>query len=94
MHAKWVEFLQAFSFFAKRKKGLENVVVDAPSRRYALILVLGTKLQGLQSIQAHCLEDLAFQELVSNTPTQGPYVIQDGFLFKGNKLCISACPLR
>jgi len=30
---------------------------------------------------------------VNNTPAQGPYVMQDGFLFEGNKLCIPACPL-
>jgi len=70
------------------------VVADALSWRYALISVLGAKLLRLQSILAYYLEESAFQELVSNILTQGPYVMQDGFLFKGNKLCILACPLR
>jgi len=46
-HAKWVEFLQVFSFSAKHKKGSENVVADVLSRRYALISILGAKLMGL-----------------------------------------------
>ena len=70
------------------------MVADAISKRYALIYVVGPKLLGFQSIQTYYLEDSAFQELVSNTLAQGPYVMQDGFLFKGNKLCILVCPLR
>jgi len=54
-----------------------------------LIFILGAKLLGLQSIRAYYHEDPYFQELGSNTSAQGPYVMQDGFLFKGNKLCMS-----
>ncbi|XP_040966211.1 uncharacterized protein [Gossypium hirsutum] len=35
-HAKWVEYLESFPYVIKYKKGKENVVADALSRRYAL----------------------------------------------------------
>ena len=33
IHAKWVEFLQSFTFFFRYKEGRNNVVADALSRR-------------------------------------------------------------
>ena len=36
-HAKWVEFLQIFTFVLKRISGKENKVVDALSRRSLVI---------------------------------------------------------
>jgi len=74
-HAKWVEFLQALIFSTKHKKGTENVVADAPSRRYVLILVFGAKLLGLQAMQAYYPKDPTFQDLVNSNPAQGPYIM-------------------
>jgi len=54
---------------------------------------MSAKLLGLQAIHAYYPEDAAFQALVKNTAAQGPYVMQEGFLFKGNKLYIPAYPL-
>ncbi|XP_074303235.1 uncharacterized protein LOC141637674 [Silene latifolia] len=51
-HAKWVEFLQSFTFSSKYKTGASNVVADALSRRH------------------------------------------DGYLFKGNRLCIPNGSIR
>ena len=36
-HAKWMEFIEPFPYVIKYKKGRENIVVDALSRRYALL---------------------------------------------------------
>jgi hypothetical protein len=33
-HAKWVEFIESFPYVIKHKKGNENVIADALSRRY------------------------------------------------------------
>ena len=36
-HAKWVEFIESFPYVIKHKKGKENVIVDALSRRYTML---------------------------------------------------------
>ena len=36
-HMKWVEYIQAFTFTIKHKKGVENKVVDALSRRNLVV---------------------------------------------------------
>ena len=36
-HAKWVEFIDTFPCVFKHKKGKENVIVDALSRRYTML---------------------------------------------------------
>ncbi|RDX83850.1 Retrovirus-related Pol polyprotein from transposon 17.6, partial [Mucuna pruriens] len=53
-HAKWVEFLEKFPYVIKNKQGKTNIVVDAFSRRYVLIVMLETKLLGLE-----CLKELS-----------------------------------
>ena len=42
-HAKWVEFIESFPYIIKHKKGKDNVIVDAFSRRYTLLpnLIVG-----------------------------------------------------
>jgi hypothetical protein len=42
-HAKWVEFIESFPYVIKHKKGKENVIADALSRRYALLTQLDYK---------------------------------------------------
>jgi hypothetical protein len=36
-HAKWVEFIETFPYIIKHKKGKENIIVDALSRRYTIL---------------------------------------------------------
>ncbi|RDY06526.1 Retrovirus-related Pol polyprotein, partial [Mucuna pruriens] len=50
-HAKWVEFLEQFTYVIKHKQGKLNKVADALSRRHALLSMLETKLFGLESLK-------------------------------------------
>jgi phage FluMu gp28-like protein len=46
-HAKWVEFIETFMYIIKHKKGKDNVIVDALSRRYNMLSQLDHKFFGL-----------------------------------------------
>jgi len=50
-HAKWVEFIESFPYVVKHKKGKENVIADALSRRYTLLNKLDYKIFGLETIK-------------------------------------------
>ncbi|KAG7529622.1 hypothetical protein ISN44_Un131g000100 [Arabidopsis suecica] len=43
-HAKWLEFVETFPYVIKYKKGKENVVANALSRRHALIATMKAKV--------------------------------------------------
>ena len=43
-HAKWVEFIETFPYIVKYKKGKDNVVADALSRRNVLLNQLEVKV--------------------------------------------------
>ena len=95
-HAIWAAYIQQFSFVIKHKSGALNRVADALSRRTSLLITMQTKVLGF---------DL-FRELLSSDPYFGPimddvatrkrfdFLIHDGFLFKGNQLCIPDSSLR
>jgi hypothetical protein len=42
-HAKWVEFIETFPHIIKHKKGKDNVIADALSRRYTMLSQLDHK---------------------------------------------------
>ena len=87
-HAKWFEFIQSFSFVAKHKKGSTNVVTDALPRQHSLLVVM--EARELYN------DDEDFKPYLNDQDNHkhSPYTLEEGFLFKGNKLCIPKAPIR
>lgn len=50
-HAKWVEFLQAYTFLIKHKSGIQNQVADALSRRHSLLVTMQVKVLGFEVLK-------------------------------------------
>ncbi|WOG81677.1 hypothetical protein DCAR_0100828 [Daucus carota subsp. sativus] len=95
-HAKWVEFLQSFTFAIKHKSGVLNKVADALSRRRSLISTMQVKVLGFDILKELYKDDPSFGQIwehSANRPIRD-FVIQDSFLFKNNRLCIPTCSLR
>ncbi|GJW59663.1 putative CCCH-type zinc finger family protein [Tanacetum coccineum] len=94
-HAKWVEFIQAFSFVIRHKVGSDNQVADALSRRHSLITTMHIRVQGFDSFRGLYCDDPDFREIwnkCDNVPFQ-QFSKLDGYLFKGARLCIPLCSL-
>ncbi|GJV62961.1 RNA-directed DNA polymerase [Tanacetum coccineum] len=95
-HAKWVEFIQTFSFVIRHKVGSNNQVTDALSHRHSLITTMQIRVQGFDSFRGLYCNNPDFREIWSkcdNGPFQ-QFSKLDGYLFKGARLCIPFCSLR
>lgn len=93
-HGLWVEFLQAYSFVLKHKSGVVNKAVDAVSCRVTLLCMMSVKVKGFESLKEDYELCLDFGEVYlalrdGQCLTADDYYLQDGYLFRANKLCIS-----
>jgi hypothetical protein len=90
-HAKWVEFIESFPYVIKHKKGKDNIIVDALSRRYTMLSQLDFKMFGLETIKEQYVNDADFKDVLQHCiegRTWNKFVLNDGFVFCANKLCI------
>jgi hypothetical protein len=90
-HAKWVEFIECFPYIVKYKKGKENVVADALSRKSVLLNQLEVRVPGLENMKYLYAADPIFAEpYLKCREGKGwdKYHLHDGFLFRANKLCV------
>nr|GEV45590.1 putative ribonuclease H-like domain-containing protein [Tanacetum cinerariifolium] len=71
-HAKWVEFIQAFSFVIQHKFGSDNQVTDALSRHHSLIMTMQIRVQGFDSFRGLYCDDPDFREIWSKCDN-GPF---------------------
>ena len=97
LHAKWVEFIESFPYVIKHKKGKDNVIDDAFSRRYTMLSQLDFKKFGLGTIKDLYMQDADFKEVMQNCKdgrTWNKFVLSDGFVFRANKLCIPDSSVR
>ena len=80
-----MEFIENFPYVIKYKKGKDNVVADALSRRYIEhIKELYRDDHDFGIIYASCLTKTAVDD----------YYVFHEFLFKKSKLCIPKCSIR
>ena len=92
-----MEFIETFPYIIKFKKGKDNVVDDALSRRHALLTHLDSRVLGFTYIQELYEKDLDFGEVYKHCRDEGPkdkYYLFEGFLFRVDKVCIPRCSLR
>jgi hypothetical protein len=71
-HTKWVEFVDAFS------------------RRYTLLTQLDYKIFGLETVKSQYIHDVDFKDVLLHCKdgrTWNKFVVNDGFVFRANKLC-------
>jgi hypothetical protein len=101
-HAKWVEYMQNFTFVIKHISGTANKVTDALSRKCLLLQEFRVKTLGFENLKDMYARDADFGEAyeAAENPVlrdQSPwidYMIQEGLLFRGNQLCIPNCSMR
>ncbi|GJZ58937.1 retrotransposon protein, putative, ty1-copia subclass [Tanacetum coccineum] len=78
------------------KSGVTNRVADALSHRRSLLSTMQVSVFGFEKIKELYQEDGFFSKVI-NQCTNGPnkeFIFQEGFLFRGNHLCIPECSLR
>nr|XP_051211956.1 uncharacterized protein LOC127329488 [Lolium perenne] len=95
--AKWVEFIESFPYIIKHKKGKDNIVADALSRKNMLLTQLDVKIPGLEVLCDLYATDHDFVEpyrLCALGKAWEKYHIHDGFLFRANKLCVPESSVR
>ncbi|XP_052185197.1 uncharacterized protein LOC127796833 [Diospyros lotus] len=92
-----MEFLEAFPYIIKYKKGNSNIVADALSRRYGLITMMNAKLLGFELIKDQYMDDPTFASTYLVCEKGGAvngFYRHEGYLFKSGKLCIPNGSIR
>jgi hypothetical protein len=95
-HAKWVAYVQQFSFTIKHKAGALNRVADALSRKSTLLVTMKNEVLGFDFIKELLHIDFFFGPIVEDVSlrVRSDYGLYNGFLFKKHQLCIPNCNLR
>ena len=84
------------SYAIKYKKGKENILVDALSRRYVLLTSLNAKLIGFEYVKELYEHDFDFAQIFVACEKRAfkNFHKVDGYLFKENKLCVPQSSIR
>lgn len=89
-HAKWVSFLQEYTFVIKHKSGVKNKAADALSRRVCLLNTLSYEVIGFDLLPDNYKTNPFFSKVLDecNFGQKREFTLMDGYLFKGNQLCV------
>ena len=81
----------------KHKADSENRAADALSRRVTLLFTSQVEVLGFERIKEEYKNCPDFGNIYTNLTTHrnfGEYILQEGYLFKGAKLCIPRTSVR
>ncbi|GKA01535.1 transposon ty3-I gag-pol polyprotein [Tanacetum coccineum] len=90
-------FLEKFSYVIKLKSGASNKLAYALSRKTTLLVIISNEVVGFDSIKEFYASDEDFRNTWIELETKqhpGEFLLLDGYLFKGNRLCIPKTSLR
>lgn len=101
-HMKWIEFLQAYTFTIKHKRGETYKVSEALSRRNLTIQEVQLESIGIHAMKDMYEQDEDFKEAYQVYKSMGEryhtefgeYILQEGLLFKGSQLCVPKGSIR
>lgn len=95
-HASWIAYLQQLKFSIRHQSGKSNKNVDALSRHHSVLTIMQTTVLGFSSLVDLYPTDHFFGRLFEEAAAgiSKDYTLQDGFLFKGLRLCILESSLR
>jgi hypothetical protein len=87
-YAKWVEFIETFSYVIQYKQGKENIIVDALLRRYVLRNTMSTKFLCFEYVKSLYANDYDFSKIynVCGHSAFDKFYLMDSYLFKENRL--------
>ncbi|KAK0596016.1 hypothetical protein LWI29_012015 [Acer saccharum] len=79
-----------------KAEGTSNRVADALSRRSTLLSTMTVSIPGFESLRELIVVDPYFANIMSNlgTTAHSDFLLVDGFLFRGNQLCVPKSSLR
>ena len=89
--------METFPYVVVHKKGKENVVADALSRRYLLLTHLQAKILGFSMLKDLYATDEFFKTIFEDclaSGTSGDFFLHEGFLYKAGRLCIPSSSVR
>lgn len=80
----------------RHKSGAMNKVVDALSRKLSLLKTLSYEIIGFDLLLENYKSDPFFGKVLEECGIRkgGEFTLVDGYLFKGNQLCITEGSLR
>ena len=85
-HARWVAYLERFTYVVKYKSGVANRVADALSRRHCLLVNMRVEVPGFETFHDLLDTDSYFSVVMQNVKAgkKMDFLLHEGFLFKGN----------
>ena len=97
MHARWISFIQRFTFSIKHKSKILNRVADTLSRKAACLINIRADVFGFDYFNELYHQDRDFAEIWESCHSghgKSGFHLHDCFLFRGNQLCIPRTSFR